>query len=473
MKNFDKIMSVFQANAFRVSIIFIYSKMTAQKMTCNAYEKIIAAQFGPSSYDVRFIFPDSKEIPAHKKLLSIMSTVFHAMFDGNWSEASGSVQITDSSYEMFSQFMAYFYTNTLEITVTNAPDLLDLAKKYDVEDVAARCVTFMIQHMFVEHVTDWLYCALQFDLEALTSACQAVISERTIDVLRSEAFLRCEQKTLANILNLNSIECSEVELFDASIEWAKASCQRKNINATDYRNIGKELDNCLKLIRFTAMDRQDIIYRRDVLQGVTPTEKFHSLQWDLIENNRVPSRTRAQSNCFIFNFDKNSPAPHFQKSSILFSLSKPAIFTGINISNVFDELTDELKACSIGFSGHLRLHHYSSRCLSPKNLIDQRFSIKNETSDTVVVELERECLFNSGCAFRLEISLNVDHPSCAHVTNMYEFKDQMINGIALNGNRIVEFSGMCILERSSQKSFVSQVRFKKLDENSLKDLDIK
>lgn len=80
-------------------------------------------------------------------------------------------------------------------------------------------------------------------------------------------FLQCSENILKDILQLNSLNCKEITVFEGAINWATQSLMRRGQNVTD-ENIRKELGNCFNLIRFPCLKMNEFI---------TCVEKYRNL----------------------------------------------------------------------------------------------------------------------------------------------------------------------------------------------------
>lgn len=50
--------------------------------------------------------------------------------------------------------------------------------------------------------------------------------------LRSEGFVDIDMATLESVLSRETLNCKEMHLFEAALNWAGAECQRKEIDPT-------------------------------------------------------------------------------------------------------------------------------------------------------------------------------------------------------------------------------------------------
>lgn len=89
---------------------------------------------------------DGSKIRAHRAVLVSRSSVFKAMLESEMEESrSGTIRITDFSYEVLRLFIHYLYTAEIypESLEDCAFDLLALAEKYNVKHLKSVCERFM------------------------------------------------------------------------------------------------------------------------------------------------------------------------------------------------------------------------------------------------------------------------------------------------------------------------------------------
>lgn len=59
---------------------------------------------------------------------------------------------------------------------------------------------------------------------------------------------------LKRLLQLETIICNEINIFDACLSWAKVACQRNDMDESIGENLRIQLGDCFDLIRFGTMD---------------------------------------------------------------------------------------------------------------------------------------------------------------------------------------------------------------------------
>lgn len=206
--------------------------------------------------DFYFIFEVTKgkylRIPAHKLLLIAASDVFRTMFNGTWKEKN-EVQIVDALPSAFKEFLKFFYTGRVRLTTENVAQVMNLGKKYIIPGCLNVCETFVINSL-TENSACWAYqLGIVFERTKLKNYCEAIIGHHTKMVLASKSFLECDIKVLTQMLKLDSLSCSEGEVFEACTNWVKATAKTDHLT----RDIVQaQFGNLFYEIRFGSMSSQ-------------------------------------------------------------------------------------------------------------------------------------------------------------------------------------------------------------------------
>lgn len=463
-------------------------------ITFNSYTKLIDDQFNMDKSDVHFVITsDTGEItviPVHKTLLSILSPSFCSLFDGIWKEKS-TINLPDVvSGDSYKKFLQFFYKNAVEMNEKNVYEILYLAKEYEIDDLIDGCLSYMMENITVDTVVASLFCASIFQLDALRVECTRFISENTGQVLQSQAFLRCKPKQLKEILAIELISCSEVDVFDACMEWAKQQCDKNDIDSSNLANLRKQLDDSFHLIRFTEIDRDAFNERRNIFKKLFSTDELLDI-FAAINVNASNANSRQvkmddqppSDGRYLYDFKQIASAEFgFKTTNVLhFGMSKAVILTAIRLSNIFIETTDDRVPFPYGVSGSIELHRMD---LSNKTLITKwDFVFKGDTTD-IQIDLQHKQILHRNQIFELNITA-IDERSNGHkFINMYQMDSQCMGGIKLNfykrrnvNRHLVEHGQNQFFEMQESAgngigTFVSGLRFEKFDINSLKLLEL-
>lgn len=207
--------------------------------------------------DVNFVFELcnglSDRIPAHKNLLIATSEVFRVMFNGSWKEKHD-VLIVDASPTAFREFLQFFYYDEVEVTTENVGQVMNMGHKYDVAECFNACSRFFEYNMTDDNVCTAYGLAILFQQEKLMNICEINIAINTKAVFNSNSFLKCKQETLYHILRLDSMSCTETEVFNACIRWVEANSKEDTLSAELIRTY---LGGAFYEIRFGSMKMDD------------------------------------------------------------------------------------------------------------------------------------------------------------------------------------------------------------------------
>lgn len=121
------------------------------------------------------------------------------------------------------------------------------------------CEEFLMKHSTVGEMCTYFSLAIKYNLKRLQTFCEKKICTHAVDVLKSESFVSCSKDVLGRILKLENLNCSNMETVNACMAWAKKTCQKMNIDATDKKHLRSELGECFFLIPFVTMDMNDFM----------------------------------------------------------------------------------------------------------------------------------------------------------------------------------------------------------------------
>ena len=214
--------------------------------------------------DVKFVVrqsngeSESKQvIPAHKFMLSIGSPVFEAMFYGELAETRDSIELPDCEYESLLEFFRYMYSDEVNLSGNNVMGVLYLAKKYMVPSLAEKCSEYLQDHLDPSNVLSILQSAQKYEEENLVDRCWEVIDEETEAAVKSDGFATLERPLLEALVERDTLDIPEVELFKGVVEWATNESEKRGIvsDGQEKRRILGE--RIVKALRFPVMSLEE------------------------------------------------------------------------------------------------------------------------------------------------------------------------------------------------------------------------
>ena len=222
--------------------------------------------------DVKFVVRDSrggsKTIPAHKFMLAISSPVFFAMFYGKAAEMKDSVEISDCEYESLLELFRFIYSDKANLNADNVMQLLYLSKKYMLPTLAEKCSAFLKENLNALNVFHILPDAQKYEEKDLMNHCWKIIETQTEEAVKSEGFVTVERSVVEELVEKNSLNIKEVELFKAVDCWAENECKKQGLPAEGSAKRRLLGERVVQGIRFPLMEQTefaDIILDSEIL----------------------------------------------------------------------------------------------------------------------------------------------------------------------------------------------------------------
>ena len=196
-------------------------------------------------------------ITAHKFVLSIGSPVFEAMFYGELAETKDTIQLPDCDYESLLELFRYLYSDEVNLSGSNVLGVLYLAKKYMVPSLADKCKDYLQDKLDPSNVFTILPTAQKYEEKNLVDRCWKVIESQTEQALKADGFETIEKTLLEALVQRETLQIREAELFKACDQWAINRCRKQGL-ATDgelkRRVLGEKI---IKAIRYAAMKQEE------------------------------------------------------------------------------------------------------------------------------------------------------------------------------------------------------------------------
>lgn len=243
--------------------------------------------------DITFVVRDDERddgkryIPAHKYVLATSSPVFYVMFYGNLVEQSNEIHLPDTEYASFLEFLRFLYCDECKLSVDIAIDVLYLAKKYLLPYLEKLCNNFLQNSITASNAFTLLSQSLRIGEEDLQKKCWYYIDSHCQEALASDAFLNVEREIVQSMLELETLNVKEINLFQALAKWSDHQCKMQGLESTS-ENRRLVLGNAVYQVRYLTMtqkefadnvsktdllDKDEVIAIFQMLSGVTPSNK--------------------------------------------------------------------------------------------------------------------------------------------------------------------------------------------------------
>ncbi|XP_076267442.1 BTB/POZ domain containing protein 3 lute isoform X2 [Rhynchophorus ferrugineus] len=206
--------------------------------------------------DIRFVVGSSQVIPAHKYVLATGSSVFYAMFYGGLAECKEEIEVPDVEPSAFLTLLKYLYCDEIHLEADTVLATLYVAKKYIVPHLARACVNYLETSLTAKNACLLLSQSRLFEEPELMQRCWEVIDAQAEMALKSEGFVDIDISTLESVLGRETLNCKEMNLLEAALNWASAECGRRELEPTA-QNKRAVLGNALYLIRIPTMTLEE------------------------------------------------------------------------------------------------------------------------------------------------------------------------------------------------------------------------
>ena len=209
-----------------------------------------------------------KKIPAHKFLLAISSPAFYAMFYGELAEKKDSIHVSDCDHKSLFELFRFVYSDEVNLNADNVMEVLYLAKKYMLPSLADKCSEFLREILDASNVFHVLPEAQKYEEKDLENHCWEVIDKQTDEAVKFDGFVTIEKSMLEELVERDSLNVREVELFKAVDCWATRECEKQGLAAEG--SVKRKIlgERIVQAIRFPVMDQQefaDVVLDSDIL----------------------------------------------------------------------------------------------------------------------------------------------------------------------------------------------------------------
>lgn len=229
---------------------------------------------------------DDQAVPAHKIIIAAGSPVLHRIVYGHeLAQSSGtSATVTEITTENFIELLRFLYTDTANISETNAMEILFKANYYEITELENICARVLIHSISIQNLWPIYQQVCHFKIydRLLPQSCLRQWCARTIafcskNAFYSEDFLELSLDELRLILELPSLNIDNVELFKTLLLWARHECGRKELPETP-ANLRQVLEGVEQLIGFEAMSVEEFRWCRHMCEGFFKVDDVVNLQ---------------------------------------------------------------------------------------------------------------------------------------------------------------------------------------------------
>ena len=146
--------------------------------------------------------------------------------------------------------------------------LLRLATHYKHAALEYVMIDYLNQAVTPMTVCSYLIQAKAVKDQSLLGNCLDIIANQADVVFGSSSFLVLSRDLLEEIVQQPGVNASEMEIFRASVSWAKTECKRQGLRETSV-HLRQVLGHVLEHIQFQFMSRGDVneVLESEVLEA--------------------------------------------------------------------------------------------------------------------------------------------------------------------------------------------------------------
>ena len=215
--------------------------------------------------DVKFTVQGSdggkREIPAHKFVLSISSPVFYAMFYGPMADTSDTIALSDCEYEGLSELFRFIYSDEVCLSRSCVMQVLYLAEKYILSSLVSKCIEYLREIVDESNAFCILAHVSRYSEQNkdLVESCWKLIDDHTEQAIKSDEFVKIDRSILEALVDRDSLNIQEINLFQAVNNWAEYQCKLKGLVADGCVKRDTIGENIVAKIRFPVMEKSEFV----------------------------------------------------------------------------------------------------------------------------------------------------------------------------------------------------------------------
>ena len=203
----------------------------------------------------------SREISAHRLVLSACSQYFCAMFTNHMLESKQEyVTLSDMDEDSIQEIVDFAYTGNIDIHEDNVQQLLKASSMLQLSEIVTACCSFLKGQL---HATNCLGIATFAQAHGCTSLgdrAMEYVQENFSEVVEGEEFLQLSHDNVQALLSSDLIQVSSEEsVFEAMYKWLIHDLPSRRQHALP-------LLHCVRLPLLRPLYLSDVVYSKEVFK---------------------------------------------------------------------------------------------------------------------------------------------------------------------------------------------------------------
>ncbi|KAL0219499.1 hypothetical protein P9112_005152 [Eukaryota sp. TZLM1-RC] len=245
-----------------------YVNSTISAMDTSFTSSLLESLFSGSLSDVTITVQD-EVFEAHRVILSGASPVFKAMLHGEFKEAvTGEISI-DENPKVIRTFLEFIYTGKVNCEVTHLDKLFEVSRKYQVDALYDVCIRMFKNNLspvqLMNTCNSLCYICNNVEDDQNFAPILSQLADNMKILLRERSFYSLKYEFLLQLLHHYIIVDSEINLFEALVQWTK------NLEGGLDKNT-KVFQSLMYRVDFVEISSADLASRVNPFRKYLPTD---------------------------------------------------------------------------------------------------------------------------------------------------------------------------------------------------------
>ncbi|KAJ6240726.1 btb/poz domain-containing [Anaeramoeba flamelloides] len=210
--------------------------------------------------DVKFVVGKKKAIfYAHKFFLSLVSAYWrNVLYSKGWetrrTRSLTEIYLPDLEPRIFLSFLQFVYTRSVKIKGNLVFELLDIAKKYGIEELFKYCDESFQKSLSNENCIKYYEYSCQNKLEKWKAISSGYIEDHSGEIMKNHfCLIESTKETVLSILNLEKLYAFEIDIVKSLIYWSRSQ-KRKYYQSNEKVQLKDILIEFKPLIKLEFLD---------------------------------------------------------------------------------------------------------------------------------------------------------------------------------------------------------------------------
>jgi kelch-like protein 1/4/5 len=203
----------------------------------------------------------SREICAHRLVLSSCSQYFCAMFTNHMLESKQDyVTLSDIDEDSIEEIVDFAYTGKINIHEDNVQHLLKASSILQLSEIVAACCSFLKGQLHATNCLGIATFAQAHGCTALGDRAMEYVQDNFAEVAEGEEFLQLSFENIATLLTSDLIQVGSEEcVFEAMYRWLHHDLPSRGQHTLS-------LLRCIRLPLLSPLYLSDVVYSKEILK---------------------------------------------------------------------------------------------------------------------------------------------------------------------------------------------------------------